>query len=282
MELALTLRHIWRHKIWFIPIAVVAAIAGLTVSYNVSVVPPSLGSQSFQYGAANTKVLLDSSDSSLAQLETPVSAISERAGLYASLLETAPVLRTIGKTVGVPWQAISVSGQTEVPTEPGSAQRSSQLVSEGRELTLFYNVTPGQPIIDVYGQAATASEAKRLTTSAVGALRDYTAALERRRRVPASQRVALQQLGPAQAGTLASGSGVGVGILVAMLVFCAGCLLIVFIPKLLLDLRKAAAVEHRPQADLADMRLPPASQAAELSNGSDPALGAAPQSDQPG
>ena len=184
MEIALALRQIWRHKIWLIPAAVAGVVAALVVSYKVSVAPPSLGSESFRYGAASTKVLFDSSNSSLAQLDTPVSAISERAGLYASLLETAPVLRSIGRSVGVPWQAIGVSGQTEAPTEPAAAQRSSQLVSEGRQLTLFYSVTPGQPIVDIYSQAATADQARRLATGAVGALRNYVSTLEMRRQIP--------------------------------------------------------------------------------------------------
>ena len=73
--------------------------------------------------------------------------------------------------------------------------------------------------------------------------------------------------------------------IVGLLVFCAGCLLIVFMPRLLLDLRKAAMAEHRHRSEsiqLADMPLPPAPQAAELRNGSEAALDTSGHSDQHG
>ena len=271
MELALALRSLWRSRIWLLPVAVVAIVASIAVTCTASILPPELKLRgSFEYGAATARVLLDSSESSLAQLDTPISAISERAGLYASLLETEPVRRRMGELARTPWQGINVSGQTEAPGEPGAAERSSQLVSEGRETTVFYSVAPGQPTIDLYTQAPTAMQARRLASSAVKSLQEYVSGLERRRRIPPGRRVEFEQLGAAQAGVLAAGSGVLVGLLVGLFVFGLGCLAIVLVPRLVLDLRKATVAEQQALR-VAGVAAQPAEHA-KLGNGTGPAL----------
>ncbi len=245
MEIALALRHIWRHRIWLVPVTIVAAIGGLVASYHVSFAPPSIKSEGFEYGAASTQVLVDSSNSSLAELETPIGQIGERAALYAELLNTQPVRREIGRLAHVPWEEISVSGQDATPSEPNAEQRSSQILSAKEAVTLFFTVNKEQPIIGLSSQAPTADKARRIVSAAVPSLRKYVNLIESKRNVPGSRRVEFQQLGAPQAGTLASGSGKIIGLLVALFIFCVGCLLIVLVPRFLSDLRKAGAIEYR-------------------------------------
>lgn len=274
VEFALALRHIWRHRIWLVPVVIVAIVAALAATYKTSLFPPSIESKSFEYGAASTKVLLDSPGSSLAEISSPISGVTERTILYASLLDTLPVRREIGRLAQVPWQQISVSGQTEsqgASEKAGASQRASQLLAADQTASLYFAAEPEQPVISLYAQAPTAEQASRLVDAAPIALERYANTLENRRNVPPSKRIEFHQLGPAQAGMLASGADKVFGLLVALFVLFVGCLLVVLVPRFILEFRKADAYEHRSQSALA---VPPlhTAQDGELENGSSPTL----------
>ena len=274
MEFALALHHVWRHKIWLLPVAIVAIVAALAVTFKTSLFPPSLESKSFEYGAASTKVLLDSPGSSLSEISSPISGVTERTILYASLLDTLPVRKEIGKLAHIPWQKISVSGQTEsqgASEKAGASQRASQLLAANQTASLYFAAEPEQPVISLYAQAPNADEARRLVGAAPIALQRYAGTLEDRRNVPPSERIEFHQLGPPQAGMLASGANKVLGLLVALFVFAFGCLLIVLVPRFIIEFRKAGANEHQSRSALA-IRPVHTTKNGELENGSSPTL----------
>ena len=245
MELALALRQIWRHKLWLALAALAGAITALVISYHVSLIPPSIKSESTVYGAAGTKVLLGTPAPTSDQLEVPITRLGEQAAVYAQLLDTKPVRENIIRLAGIPNQGLSISGESGGPNEPESAERSSQLISAGSPISLLFSADGLQPFIQLYTKAPTALQAHRVVVAAVKSLQAYVAILEKRRHVLPNQRITLQQLGPPETGTLASGTGKILGAVAGLVVFFIGCLLILLIPRLAHDVRKAAVIEHQ-------------------------------------
>jgi hypothetical protein len=242
MEFALALRQLWRRRIWLVPAAIVSILAALAVVYNTSLFPPALKSKSFEYGAASAQVLVQPvQPAALAEVTASSTVPSGQVALYAALLQSQPLRRAIGRDARIPWPSLAVEGQAS--TEPGASQRSSQLVTAGRTLSLFYSVEPGTPIISLYAQAPEAGTAERVVGAAARSLQTYVEDLQKRSNTPHSQQMRILSLGKAESGTLASGAGKSIGVLVALLVFLACCLLIVFIPRFVVALRRAGAAE---------------------------------------
>lgn len=242
MEFALAMRHLWRHRIWLVPVAIVSVLAALAVVYHASLFPPALKSKSFEYGAATAQILVQPAEpAELAELTASSGVPPGQVALYGALLQSQPLRKEIGRGAKIPWASLAVEGQAT--NEPGATQRSTQLVTAGRALSLFYSIEPGTPIISLYAQAPEAATAQRIVTTAASSLQKYVKELQKRSNTPRSQEMRIISLGKAQAGTLASGAGKSIGILVALLVFVAGCLLIIFIPRFAMAMRRAGAVE---------------------------------------
>lgn len=277
MEFALALRQLWRHRIWLVPVTILSILAGLAVTYHASLFPPSLGSKSFEYGAATAQILVQPSEpAALAEVTASSSVPPGQVALYAALLQSQPLREAIGSKAGIPGSALAVEGQAT--NEPGASQRSSQIVEEGRNLTLFYSIEPGTPIISLYAQAPDAATAERIVTSAAGSLQRYVKELQKRSNTPPSQEMTLLALGKPQAGTLASGAGKSIGVLVALLVFVVGCLLIIFVPRFLIALRRAGAIEAAQPGPVPIPMVPPHEAIEPNGNGAAHQLASSPQS----
>ena len=124
---------------------------------------------------------------------------------------------------------------------PPSGRPSS--VTQGRTLSLFFRLESGVPIISLYAQAPIPEVASRIVTGATKSLSRYVNGLQKKTNTPEAQQVKFVTLGQPEAGTLAAGTDKVLGIVVAILVFGAGCLLIVFVPRLALALQRAKATE---------------------------------------
>jgi hypothetical protein len=260
VDLALALRHIWRQKLWLVRVVVLATVAAVLSAYDVSVSPPGLKSRSLESGAAKLGLILDSRESSLAPRDVPVAALAGRAVFYAELLRSQPMRKSIGERTGVPWQTISIDGQTVgQPTiqsdQPGQAQRSVELVQESSSRRLYFTVNPDFPIINLYAQAPTAGEAVRLVQGAADSLTSYTRDLQSKLEVPIPRRAELLQLGDPQGGEVAPGADVGVALIVALAVLLGGCLLILYIPRVVTAVRRADDGESHGLPD--DLRKAP-------------------------
>lgn len=287
MEFALATRHIWRHRIWLVPVVVAAAIAMLAVAYRVSVVPPALGSRSLAYGSASSQILIQPSQpGALAKVTATDIVTTQQASIYAALLRSQPVRRQIGRNAHLPWQSIAVEGNTNPSSEAegasretNSSQRSAELVARGRAFEVFFNMQPEVPIINLYAEASTARVAQKLVTAAGNGLASYVAMLQKRNGTEPWQRVELVKLGLPEAGTVGSGANWALAVVAGFLVFGIGCLLIVLIPRFLLALRQADAIAAgiRPEGTVTSL---PTQRHIE-ENGSGPRVDPAPLIDRP-
>jgi hypothetical protein len=242
VDVATSLQQIWRRKRWLVPATIAAMLAALVVSYHVSVWPPGLASRSLRYGTANTGLLVDSARSSLATVQSPLTALSERAQVYGQLLQAEPVRRKIGELAGVPWQTVSVDGFSS--TEPSAAERSSQLVTDGKSRQVFFRVEPNQPIIHITSNGPTGAEAASLAEAAANALPAYIEDLQARHDIAGGDRVVLEQIGQPDAGVVSESAGRLLAVTAALAVFGLSCLAILFVPRLA-DLRMSVEGDHR-------------------------------------
>ncbi len=235
MEIAYVLRELWRHKLWVAVAFVWACVAALAVSYRVEFAPPAVHDKGFSFGTAQTQVFVDAPNSPVASLAAEFEPLTQRAAVYAQLLQSSPVLDLVAEKVGVPSGAIGVAGPSDIrPVQSGrnvgSEERATEIAAEGAQYRIFA-VTLGEvPVVTISTQASTEREAIRLADAAATTLVDYVRGYDTRVRAEPEQRVGIRQLGPATGATIASGTNRKVGALAFVAFFIAACGLILLVP----------------------------------------------------
>jgi hypothetical protein len=249
MDIASALYRLWTRKLWLIPVLLVAAFVAFNVAYRVSLLPPDVKSRYLEYGVADTSLLVDSDRSTVATAELPLNILGERASIYAELLRSDSVRREIGRLAGVPWQTILVDGISTssgggAGPEPTGTERAAGLASEAQGRQIFFRVLPQQPIIHISTQGRTAADAAALAQAAVRALEKYLEKLQSTQGIAGPQRIALTQIGQPQGSFVNESADLQLAVLAALATFAFGCLLILFIPRLIASIR---VVESRDQ-----------------------------------
>jgi hypothetical protein len=238
--------------LWLIPVVALAIVGAAFAAYRVSVVPPELKSKSLESGAAKLGLVLDSKDSTLSPQDVSVGALAQRSVLYAELLTSQPVRKSIGERTHIQWQTISIDGQVENQasraenSQPNQVQRSVELVNEGSPWRVYFTVNSNYPIINLYAQAPTARAAINLVQGAADSLVEYTSDHQRQLHVPISRREELLQLGEPQGGVVAPGANASLAVAVALAILLVGCFLILYLPRVVSATRQ---VEDGPPTD---------------------------------
>jgi hypothetical protein len=238
LEIAAILKELWARRLWvFVGIAV-AAIAALSTNYRLHAFPPKAESKSYEYGTAQTQMLVDSPHSPLGDLGLDVAPLADRASIYARFTTSSAVLDLIGKKLGVPGSAIAASGPAALATagtgsgrsrNPGSERRGTELQGEKNGYRLQVDADGELPTMNVYAQAPTGPEAVKLAQATVSGLQAYVVTVQRNQHIPLGRRVAIRQLGPAEGGLVNSGVNpkVALGTFIAVLVgWCVLMLLV--------------------------------------------------------
>lgn len=232
MELARTLKALWRRRLAVaIGIVVAAAVATISV-YQVGLFPPKLTSRTNEFATASTQILVDTPDSSFANLAEEVDPLNYRAGVFARFLASPEAIALIAREAGLPADAIEAQGPYEqgqplFAIEPTAEKRSSQIIGERALYRLRFENNPNMPLISVYAQAPTDDEATRLADAAPAALRSYVQGIQETQDTPAKRRVTLRQLGDASGGTVNAGANVQIALLVFFVTLVLWCLLLI-------------------------------------------------------
>lgn len=204
MDLSVALHKIWQRKLWLVPIAVLAAVGALAINYDVEPgLPPKLNDKHRSIGAAQTAVLLDSPQSTLADLDAPITPLAQRAEVYAQFLQSQQMREAIAKETNLPPNTIQLQGQRggQLPV-PGSAQRANELILDSAGRRVFFRSEQGSPIISIFTQGSSAEEAVLLANGAARGTAAYVAQLQEKQRIPTPRRVRIRQLGEAQGGRI--------------------------------------------------------------------------------
>jgi hypothetical protein len=232
MELARTLKTLWIRRRLVALGAVIAALAALLSVYSIGLFPPSMTSRTNVFATASTQLLVDAPDSAFADLENDLTPLETRASVFARFLASPVALQLIAQEAKVPLSSIEAEGPYDInlpviQQEPTAGQRSSQIIGEGALYRLRFENNPVLPVVSVFAQAPTESEAIDLANAAPGALRTYINRIQQQQRTPESRRVVIRKLGEATGGVVNAGANIQISMLVFIIVFGAWCMLLI-------------------------------------------------------
>ncbi|HEX4308138.1 MAG TPA: hypothetical protein VHZ54_19030 [Solirubrobacterales bacterium] len=232
MEPARNLKMLWRRRRLVALGGVVALIAAILSVYTVSIFPPSLTSRTNVFATASSQILVDTPDSSFADLSYELEPLETRAAVFARFLANPAAMELVSQQSGIPAYDIEAQGPYEqnLPLnqqQPTAEQRSTQIIGEGALYRLRLENNPDLPIISVFAQAPTEKQAKALAAAAPAALRVYVKRLQEQQHTPKRDRVEIRPLGHATGGVVNAGANREIALLVFFVVFVGWCLLMI-------------------------------------------------------
>jgi hypothetical protein len=232
MELARTLNTLRRRRRLVVLGAAIAAIAALLSIYQVSLVPPGLKSRTNVFATASTQILIDTPDSTFADVANDIEPLNTRAGVFARFMTSPEALALIAREAKLPLDGIEAQGPydlnvPEFQRVPTAERRSSQILGERALYRLRFENSPELPIISVFAQAPTTEEALALAAAAPAALRDYIGGIQAREHTPTDRKVEVRKLGRAVGGVVNESANLQIATLVFIVVLIGWCLLLV-------------------------------------------------------
>jgi hypothetical protein len=232
MELARTLKILWRRRRLVALGALMAMIVALLSVSQVGLIPPSLTSRTNVFATASTQILVDTPDSAFADLANELDPLDTRASVFARFLASPTAIALIAREAELPADAIEAQGPYDqnLPVfeqEPTAEQRSSQIIGEGALYRLRFENNPDLPIIAVFAQAPSQDQAIALATAAPAALRTYVKRIQAQQHTPASRQVEIRRLGRATGGVVNKGANLQIAMLVFLVVLAGWCMLLI-------------------------------------------------------
>jgi len=235
MDLVAALRTLWRRKLLLVLAAIVAVGIAVQATYEIQLSPLTLEGRGFEYGAAETSLLVDLTTSILPDATSSLTPVAQRVQIVAASLDGAEVRAAIARRIRQPVSAVDVSTQLpgDVSSVPGT-QRAAELASVGADYRVFVAVFQGSPILTVATEAPNAAEAIRLADAVALAGRDFVSRLS----APGSGvRLVLRQLDASSGGTVNPGSNLQIAIVIGVGSFVAVSLLLLLAARAGSDLR---------------------------------------------
>src|SRR3954468_12982299 len=161
--------------------AAIALLCAIVSISSVSLFPPGLKRTDFGTAGAVTHMIVDFTRSGITDrtAEWPYfDRVVTRADVVAHLMTTDPALAYIARRAHIPPDEIAGVSPVTIAvagplTEPGSEMRARDILLEGRPYRLEGDSRPGSPIVDIYAQAPSVTEAEALADAAIAGARDY-------------------------------------------------------------------------------------------------------------
>jgi len=190
-------------------VAVGMLLAILTL-YKVTLLPPSLHARALNVAAASTTIMVDTKhavSTDLAAHNNSMEALSSQTNLIGEVMVTDPVLDEIGRIAKINPLDIQATAPvtSDVPRteiEPNSGANATALIQAPDRYKLQVQVDPNMPIMHVYTQAPTATEAIELANASVTGLRAYLSKLNTSQTVSLQDQIQLIQLGAVRGGVV--------------------------------------------------------------------------------
>jgi hypothetical protein len=232
MELARTLNTLWLRRRLVALGAVIAAIAALLSIYQVSLMPPGLKSRTNVFATASTQILIDTPDSTFADVANEIEPLNTRAGVFARFLTSPEALALIAREAKLPLDGIEAQGPydlnvPEFQRVPTAERRSSQILGERALYRLRFENSPELPIISIFAQAPTTDAALALAAAVPAALRSYIEGIQAEQHTPDDRKVEVRKLGKAIGGVVNESANVQIATLVFIVVLFGWCMLLV-------------------------------------------------------
>jgi capsular polysaccharide biosynthesis protein len=258
MEAVTILRELWRRRVLVALVAFAAALVGFLLAYRVGFPPEP---RKYEVGLATARVLVDTPQSQVIKVDPKGSdTLGLRASVLANLMVEGEAKDAIARRAGLKpkkLKAVSASAttvdesgsvpqpvSTAFPDDPDANMIRTRVITnpDGEQL----------PIIETDVQAPDAASATKLANATVTGLTDY---LDKRAAadedVDEGRRLRVSGLGSAQATVAARGPGRTVAAAAAIVIFLAGCVIILLVSALARSWRAAEVSEQAEAIDLA-------------------------------
>lgn len=225
MEFAAILRELIRRQALVGIVLLLALLVALSTQYRL----PSFERRSYEFGAAQTQLLVDAATFGLGDVNRDIEPLATRAVVYARFMTSLPVREAVARKAGIPLAALDISapfnvGEARFIREAPAERRANELLSEDRIYRMLLSAEEGLPIVTVSTQAPTAEGARRVANAGVTALAEYVA--ERQTDIRERRRVVIRPLGDASGGVVNDGASKVVGVLAFLATFALGCMVI--------------------------------------------------------
>jgi O-antigen ligase len=199
------------------PVAIlvtVAALAAVLAGYRISLAPPALHARTQQLGAAHAQVLVDTSNSAIADIEQLTQYQSDLGAQlavnYALYLQGYGPTAALGRSLGLGDRSVAASGPfTLLLGRSNTAQKLPKLPDPrlvDRSYRLLLDVDGSRPVLDIYAQAPTQGAAVKLADEARGLLERHVATQKASYPLPSTSAAVLRPLGPTVGGTVGAGA----------------------------------------------------------------------------
>jgi uncharacterized protein YneF (UPF0154 family) len=239
-----TLRELWKHKVLVILAVIIALAAAVLAVYQVSVSPPSVSKNGTVEARGSSEILIDSARSPIAGSKRDISGLISRAGVFARLMGGGDVVAQIAEDAGVSPKEVDVAGPSPLPGEAPGISEAAETLPYG----LSFTEVPELPIVSVTTRAPTVREAAALAAAAPEALRGVITSVQKQQETPATERVEVRVLGPAQAKLEDEAPGAKMAAAIFFVVLALELGLILGIPRLVAAWRR----EDFEEAELAE------------------------------
>jgi hypothetical protein len=238
-----TLRELWKRKVLVTLAVIIALAAAVLAVYQVSVSPPSMSKRGTVEARGSSEILIDSARSPIAGSKRDISGLISRAGVFARLMGGGDVVAQIAEDAGVSPKEVDVAGPSPLPGEAPGISEAAETLPYG----LAFTEVPELPIVSVTTRAPTVREAAALAAAAPEALRGVITSVQKQQETPATERVEVRVLGPAQAKLEDEAPGAKVAAAIFFVVLALELGLILGIPRLVAAWRR----EDSEEAELA-------------------------------
>ena len=199
----------WRRLGWAGALLALAAIAALLAGYKLS--PSGLHPRGVELGAAREQLLVDSSDSVLAD-ERAITQYQAELGAqialgYVLYLRSNAATETIGREIGLHGKSIQAAGPFTLLLDRTNYARELPSLPDPRTVDgsyrLLADVDGRTPVVTLYAQAPSVHAARAIVAAARELLKDHISAQEREHPPTDGSAVLLRSLGPPTAGEVA-------------------------------------------------------------------------------
>jgi uncharacterized membrane protein len=258
MEAVTILRELWRRRVLVALVAFAAVLVGFVLAYRVGFPPEP---RKYEVGLATARVLVDTPQSQVIKVDPKGSdTLGLRASVLANLMVEGEAKDAIARRAGLKpkkLKAVSASATTvdESSSEPQPVSTAFPDDPDVHMIRTRVITNPdGEqlPIIETDVQAPDAASATKLANATITGLTDY---LDKRaaadQDVDERRRLRVSGLGSAQATVAARGPGRAVAVAAAIVIFLAGCVIILLVSALARSWRAAEVSEQAETIDLA-------------------------------